>query len=363
MITINTNYNYIEITHEEWGVMSQKVLHIKKTSTPQLVNQVRGVQVKKANTLIQTIDFDECTEADILITHSTFGSFVLNFVFMTKTTGASESWVTLETLSRTIGINSRMPTDFNVVPKCTGQVVEMSATKTLFTPPTANYWNGNINILWGIKDEADGGISNYKLQILENSTATNLSGTNSENGTNNTHTQWQVVTISTANCAKIANGAKLQIVDTSNNNEVLWQGQPIKELNLKNANQNHLLQCVFNNFFYNTTYIVGGLIVDNETYKVAEAITDYYGEQQSWGLKPTNTENLSTTIKLPNLTKYDIYIYTNLLAICTRYLLPNKSMDAQNVNGINELMSFETTSPDATNNGVITITIKRYEDS
>lgn len=353
----NTGYNYINIWRSEWAVESQKILHISYTGD--YSQMVYGVRIKQGSTTLLLVDFRECRTADILINAVTFGNYTFTFEYVYIATGGS-TWVTHSTSTFTLTINQKTIVNTDVVPTCSGQAVQIDDNTTLFTPPTINVVTANINqtLIWGYKSTES---RDFSIRINVNDVIITLS-TRSENyGTNNTKTRWFYTTISRTNAVKIASGGVLEILDDDNN--VVWRGGRVCELGNINTSANDVLQCQFNNFSTNNSnpFILVGIIEDDADVAPADFNSDRYRVGDTYeGLKLCNDTTITHTIKIPNLTMYDIWLYTALLANCPRYILTNHTLNFQNEQCIYYVKKWDVEQPTERDNGVLTITLQRY---
>lgn len=356
----NTGYNYISIWRTEWAVESQKVLHLNYTGN--FTQLVYGVRVKQGTTTLALVDFRECQTADILVNAVAFGNYTFTFEYVYIATGGS-TWITHSTSTFSININQKTIVNTDVVPRCTGQAVQIDDDTTLFTPPTINLLTANVSqtLIWGYKGM---GSLNFSIRINVNGEIITLS-TKSENyGTNNTKTRWFYTTISKNSALKVANGGALEILDADNN--VVWRGGKVCELGNVNAQANDVLQCQFNNFSTNNAnpFILVGIIDDDVDVEPAEFNSDRYRVGDIFeGVKLCNDITITHTIKVPNLTMYDIWLYTALLANCPRYILTNHTANFQNDQCIYYVKKWNIEQPTDIDNGVLTITLQRYDNN
>lgn len=350
----NTGYSYISIWRTEWAVESQKVLHLNYTGD--FTQMVYGVRIKQESTILALVDFRECKTADILINAVSFGNYTFTFEYVYIATGGS-TWITHSTSTFSITINQKTIINTDVVPRCTGQVVDIDNNTTLFTPPTINLLTANITqtLIWGYKGAES---LDFSMRINVNDVITTLTTKSKKFGTNNTKTRWFFTSISTQNATKILNGGVLEILDADSN--VVWRGGRVRSLG--NTSANDVLQCVYNNFSSGSiAFILVGVIEDDAEFEPAEYNSDRYRVGDTFeGLKVYNNTTITHTIQVPNLTMYDIWLYTALLANCPRYILTNHTLNFQNEQSIYYVKKWNVEQPTEKDNGVLTITLQRY---
>ena len=350
----NTGYSYISIWRTEWAVESQKVLHLNYTGD--FTQMVYGVRIKQESTILALVDFRECKTADILINAVSFGNYTFTFEYVYIATGGS-TWITHSTSTFSITINQKTIINTDVVPRCTGQVVDIDNNTTLFTPPTINLLTANITqtLIWGYKGAES---LDFSMRINVNDVITTLTTKSEKFGTNNTKTRWFFTSISTQNATKILNGGVLEILDADSN--VVWRGGRVRSLG--NTSANDVLQCVYNNFSSGSiAFILVGVIEDDAEFEPAEYNSDRYRVGDTFeGLKVYNNTTITHTIQVPNLTMYDIWLYTALLANCPRYILTNHTLNFQNEQSIYYVKKWNVEQPTEKDNGVLTITLQRY---
>lgn len=367
-IKYNTGYDHILIWREEWGVESQKILHIFKDGQALVHDEYHAslgleiiqVRVKQGTTTITTVDFRECEKADVLLHIVAFGGTTLRFEYIYYYSSLQSPYVVDTYTETTLIINQKTIVNTDVVPRCTGQVVQIDDNTTLFTPPTINVLSANINqtLIWGYKGAES---YDFSIRINVNDVITTLSTRNENYGTNNTKTRWFYTTISKTNASKIANGGVLEILDADNN--VIWRGGRVFELGNVNNAANDVLQCQFNNFSTNNTnpFILVGIIEDDADFETADLNSDRYRVGDTYeGVKLCNDTIITHTINIPNLTMYDIWLYTALLANCPRYILTNHTLNFQNEQCIYYVKKWNVKQPTERDNGVLTITLQRY---
>lgn len=353
----NTGYSYISIWRTEWAVESQKVLHLNYTGD--FTQMVYGVRIKQWSTILALVDFRECKTADILINAVSFGTYTFTFEYVYIATGGS-TWITHSISTFSITINQKTIINTDVVPRCTGQVLDIDNNTTLFTPPTINLLTENITqtLIWGYKGAES---LNFSMRINVNNVITTLTTKSERFGTNNTKTRWFYTSISTQTAIKIQNGGVLEILDADSN--VVWRGGRVCSLGNVNTAANDVLQCQSNNFSTNNRnpFILVGIIEDSAEFEPAEFNSDRYRVGDTFeGLKVYNDTTIIHTIQVPNLTMYDIWLYTALLANCPRYILTNHTLNFQNEQSIYYVKKWNVEQPTERDNGVLTITLLRY---
>lgn len=356
MIKHNTGYDYIHIWREEWAVESQKILHIFCTNTELLVQAVR---IKQGTTLIATINFQECTTADILINYNTFGTITINIEYGYYT--ANGTWITNSTNSFSVVVNQKTIVNTDIIPRCTGEVVQIDEDTTLFAPPTINIMSANTTqtIVFGCKSAKN---NVFLLRINANGIYTNATMKNETWGQNNTKTQWYFTTANKTTLEKILNGATIEIV---RDDIVVWSGRNIMSLNMLNSAMNVQVIAHYINYSTNNTnpFTFNAIISDEFNVTSTNSVSRRYqvGERLTGRKNNYNEIEIIHNIEIPNLSKYDIWFYTNLLACSPRYLITNHVANLQNNKCIYVVKKWNIKQPeDNQKNGVITIELKRY---
>ena len=369
MIKHNTGYEHIHIWREEWAVESQKVLHIFKDGQALVKDEYHAslgleivqVQVIQGTTTIATIDFRECATADILLNYNQFGNIALKFNYIYYYDALQTPYVIDSYTETTLTINQKTIVNTDVIPRCTGEVVQIDEDTTLFAPPTINIIDANTSqtIVFGCKSTQS---NDFLLRINANGEYINATMKNETWGQNNTKTQWFFTEARKTTLEKILNGAIVEIV---RDNIVVWNGRNIASLNMLNNATSVQVIAHYVNYSRNNSkpFTFNAIVSDefnitsidfiNKRYQVGES---FFGKKNYY-----NELDILHNIEIPNLSKYDIWFYTNLLACSPRYLITDHVANLQNNKCIYIVKKWNIKQPEeGKKNGVITIELKRY---